>query len=374
MGHYGNRTTEDGAAARGRIPSLDGLRAFSITMVVIGHAATRAPAGAVQRVLGLVGRAELGVDIFFVLSGYLITRLLVSEQRRNGVISLRGFYLRRVFRIFPALYAYVFVMALLSKLRVVDISLGSFADALAFTWNYGAFGKGEWWFGHFWSLAVEEQFYLAWPLLLTLAGTRRARTIAVAVIASEPFVRTLTYVTAPSLRPFIPVMGHTRVDTLLFGCVLAMLQADPAWDEWLRRHVRGPVVGAAIAMLVVSQTLVTRFVGAWQLPFGFSCEGLAIAVIVCRSMTNDRAVTRLLNASPVTWLGRVSYSLYMWQQPWLAHEGFWVAIPLPVSVACALACAAGSYYFIEQPMLRLRDEIVARRRVQVVEARPNAQA
>lgn len=160
--------------AGGRITSLDGLRALSIGMVVAGHAAVRRGPAAFGWWLALLGRPELGVDVFFVLSGYLITRLLLDEERRSGGISLREFYLRRAFRILPALHFYVLVMAILCGAHLVGISAGSFIDALVFTRNYGVFGGGGWWFGHFWSLAVEEQFYLAWPPLwrLQAAGVR----------------------------------------------------------------------------------------------------------------------------------------------------------------------------------------------------------
>ncbi len=197
---------------------------------------------------------------------------------------------------------------------------------------------------------------------VALAGSRRARTIAVAVIAIEPLLRTGTYFAYPSIRALIPVMGHTRIDTLLFGCVLALLQADAAWCAWLRRWIRGPVVVGALAVVIGSTWLLARFAGKWQLPVGWSCEGLAIAVLVFRSMGSENAVTRVLNAAPVAWLGRISYSLYIWQQPWLAREGFWMRLPLPLCLAGATTCAIVSYYFVEQPMLRVRGRLIDARR------------
>jgi peptidoglycan/LPS O-acetylase OafA/YrhL len=349
-------------ATRGRIDVLDGLRAISIALVLLGHGAEACPEGPLHRVLSFAGSrlAHLGVSIFFVLSGYLITRLLIVERKRSSTISLRAFYARRVLRIFPALYVYCFVLFLLVLAGRIAIAPSSFVAALTFTWNYGLGGR-EWWLGHCWSLAVEEQFYLCWPLLLALSGPRRAKQVALGVIAIEPFLRTATYFVFPAQRPLIGDMGHTRIDTILFGCVLALLEEEPAVVARLRKHADWKAL-AAVAALFLSGLLMGRFRGLWLMPLGHTVEGFSIALIiswaVCAAPANP--AVQVLCAKPVTWLGRISYSLYLWQQLFLAREG-WRPIPFPWTIIAAIAAAAASYYLVEQPILRMRGRLLPER-------------
>src|SRR5579872_915461 len=140
----------------GRIPSLDGLRAISIALVFLGHiVATR---GAPQALNPFIHVGNLGVKVFFVISGFLITTLLLKEYSRTGRVSLRGFYTRRTLRIFPAFYTYVGIIIILHLLGFVALRENDLIHAITYTMNYQV--TREWELNHLWSLAVEEQFYL----------------------------------------------------------------------------------------------------------------------------------------------------------------------------------------------------------------------
>lgn len=149
----------------GRIAALDGLRALAVALVLAGHGVDAyLPQHDASLWLAPLVNASLGVRLFFVLSGFLITSLLLREQQRRGGIDWRAFVLRRSLRIWPALYAYLLVMILLSQLGVLAISTGQFFAAATFSWNYAALwvrdgtSQGAWFLGHLWTLALEQQF------------------------------------------------------------------------------------------------------------------------------------------------------------------------------------------------------------------------
>ena len=147
-----------------RIPSLDGLRAISIGMVLTAHLAASVTALEHRPLLlYTIGNGNRGVSVFFVISGFLITSLLLKERELTGKISLRDFYLRRAFRILPPFWVFLACIAVIWKLRIIETSWTNLGVALIFLRDYI---PGDWWTGHSWSLSVEEQFYLLWPAIL----------------------------------------------------------------------------------------------------------------------------------------------------------------------------------------------------------------
>ena len=165
--------------AQNRIPSLDGLRAISILFVLFSHAVGTHHFLAEGQVGPLLGLGELGVRVFFVISGYLITTLLLEETARYGRIDLGRFYLRRTMRIFPAFYAFVLALIVLEAVGLIALNPGDKLHALTYTSNYDP--DRSWYVGHTWSLAVEEHFYLLFPLLalVLLRRTQPQRAAAV---------------------------------------------------------------------------------------------------------------------------------------------------------------------------------------------------
>lgn len=317
-----------------RIPSLDGLRALSITLVLLGHLS--GTAGFFVNSYTLMMYSNFGVRVFFVISGYLITSLLIKEHERTGAISLRAFYVRRAWRIFPAAFVYV---AIVTALRWHDLNRAELIAAATYTINY--LGEKSWLLGHLWSLAVEEQFYLLWPFAVALAWKERAR-VAAAVIGLGPIVRIAFYfagLTAGNGKYFPAV-----ADCLAAGCLVAI------FEPRLREYVRSRwfvLVPLATCLMPLTHVWLKFY---WSAGLSMMQIGIALSVLHCI----ERRYW-ILNLRPVAWVGVLSYSLYLWQQPFLNRAGSSFMNTFPVNLAAALGAACLSYYFVERPCLKLRD-------------------
>jgi peptidoglycan/LPS O-acetylase OafA/YrhL len=334
---------EKSAVTLSRIPSLDGLRAISIFLVLLGHLVGTRGFLERNRDFDVARLADLGVRVFFVISGYLITTLLLKEWHRSGTISLRDFYIRRAWRIFPAFYAFLIVASLVWALDTYDV-----LRAATYTSNYH--DARPWTLGHLWSLAVEEQFYFLWPAVIALAGPRKALIVAIAVIFVGPLIRLMPWV----LSGISFGKGHgfeVYADTLAAGCVLAgsqdWLAANTRYKQWLRSNwlAFGLVVTAVISSAVVAER--PRIAA-----FTVSFANIAIALLIHKVILNP---PRWLSYYPLVFAGMLSYSLYLWQQPFLdrANPAFYAAWPL--NFLLALACACLSFFVVEKPALAYRD-------------------
>ena len=207
-------TAEPAWLWRGEIPSLNGLRAASIIMVLIAHLAQQGTL--VPSVWYLCELGHLGVDMFFVISGFLITVLLLREHRRNDAISLKQFYVRRAFRILPAYLFFLAGIALFAWLGAVSVTGWDWFGVL--TYNVGFLPKASWNVGHIWSLSVEEHFYLLWPLALYM-WPRRGWMVAIVTILLTPPLRCIIYEYVPGLH--VDYCSLTRMGTIAVGCLLA---------------------------------------------------------------------------------------------------------------------------------------------------------
>jgi peptidoglycan/LPS O-acetylase OafA/YrhL len=333
-----------------RIHSLQGLRAVCIAFVVLSHlSGTRNfPHSHLLEVYG-----NLGVRIFLVLSGYLITAQLLKERERTGSISLKMFYVRRTLRIFPAAYVFIVVAVLThwSGLRI-----GNMVAASTYTVNY--YQHGHHVLGHLWTLAVEEQFYLLWPLTLLLFFPKRLGIVA-AVIAAGPPLRVLFFLLwgrAGLDHPF-PVF----MDALAMGCAISILEPRLArWQEIFASR-RFLLVPAATALLPLIQLWNTR---VYQ-TLGLTALHLGIALSIKHVMTRRYFV---LNSLPVMWLGAISYSLFLWQQIFLdrASTAWWAGFP--TNLVLSLLLATTSYHLVELPFLKLRERWTKARRLHLVAA------
>ena len=314
-----------------RIPSLDGLRALAILLVVIGHLAR---SGHGPRVFW-DHYAEVGVRIFFVISGYLITNLLLHEHARTSTINLREFYIRRAYRIFPA--ASVFMLVAFAtywhQLRWYDM-----AAALFYLANHDYLRP--WILGHLWSLSVEEQFYLAWPSVLKHWFRHRVAILVVA-FAVAPVCRTVLYALKVHRGvDMLPTIG----DNLAIGCLLAIFA--------IRIPKPSPYLAVAMSSVLVLVPLFEATTAKRTLLMLFVLHPVLLASIAGVVLHVVQVPYRFLNCSAMVWLGRISYSLYLWQQPFCSDPALksgWRAL-------LALGCACLSYYFVEQPMLRIREK------------------
>ena len=343
-----------------RIPSLDGIRAVSILMVLYGHlTGTRgfpdATASSVGNALGDI--AHLGVLIFFVISGFLITSLLMSEREKTGTISLGKFYLRRVLRIFPAFYALVLALIVATWLGWIDLTGRDFAFALTYTVNY--YPDHPWQIGHLWSLSIEEQFYLLWPLTLLALRQRRALIVAVLAILAGPAVRAGIREWMFHVDPSTPLAGMSifpaMCDYLATGCALALLRPWLLKQAWYLR-----LTGSRWLILTIPLVLlINRESGYTLVELLFSpVMNICIALLIESSTRHAGSLAgRFLNWKPVAFLGVLSYSLYLWQQPFLnRHSDAWVNA-FPQNVAFAFGCAVLSYFLVERAFLGLRKRL-----------------
>ncbi len=331
-----------------RIPSLDGLRAVSILLVLAGH--TCGTHGAPDVDLPLGDYAHLGVGVFFVISGYLITTLLFKELSRAQRIDIKGFYVRRCFRIFPAFYAYLGVLAASSALGLLAVPPKDLAYAATYTVNFVP--EKSWHVGHIWSLSVEEQFYLIWPATLALLGRVGGLRAALAVLLLAPALRMAWFHFLPELHPVIGEAFPTVADAIAAGCLLAgardRLGASPAYLSFLRSPWFWLLPVAVFAMNAQPYYRVR-----WL--FGQTFIHIGVAIIIDRSIRfSDGLSGRFLNHRAVAFVGVLSYSLYLWQQLFLDRqtERWWTSFP--TNVLCTFAAALASYYLVERPMLRMR--------------------
>jgi len=321
---------------KSRISSLDGLRAISICFVLLGHlAGTRGFPSA----LGFFTRyAEFGVRIFFVISGFLITHLLLQEHENTGAIRLRSFYVRRAYRILPAAYAY---MAAVIVLVSSTLSGREIAAAVCYLSNYI---HPTWVLGHLWSLSVEEQFYLLWPFAMAFAFRKRAM-IALAVICACPFIRVAFYFSP--LRSSFDTYFPTVADALATGCLLAIYRPRLERFAWLLQ--------SRWMLTLVPTTLALHY---WKFVHnksyqvaGLTLLHFSIAVMIDHVI---RRPYRLLNNRPVIWLGVLSYSLYLCQQPFLNRNSQALIASFPLNLVLAISAALVCHYAIEKPFLGLR--------------------
>jgi len=330
-----------------RIPSLDGMRAISVSLVVVGHWVELHYQSHVNQSDVAGAFANLGVRIFFVISGYLITTLLLKEYDKTSTIGLREFYVRRAYRILPAALAFMLPVFVIfwHELRWYHMA----AAALYLT-NFDF--SHPWFLGHLWSLSVEEQFYFLWPGVLKKWHRHRV-TILMGVVGLAPLYRVGCH--------FLGLHGRADetfpavADVLAMGCLLAIFAA------------RLPKIKAGWALaMIVPVVLVPMYWGAMRFHITavlllvlWPVMHLSIAGLVLHVVERPYWI---LNVRPVVWLGKISYSLYLWQQLFAygdQHRPWYF-------VLIAVGLAAASYYLVEQPMLRLRERRATERKAETL--------
>lgn len=353
-----------------RIPSLDGWRAISIALVLIAHGVMCRgfPFPSSDQIFWTLG-GDLGVRAFFIISGFLITRLMLQEQEKTGSINLRNFYIRRALRIFPVYF--VFLGVLLALQLAGDFpfprTAGIWLKNLTFTTNFGREFDGI--SDHLWSLAVEEQFYLMWPtLFVLLRGGMRHRILLVALglpLVIAPLVRTIVYlhwdmgVAAPL---FARWSYFATFDALAMGCVAAFLVTfrRAAVENWMKARSWLVLTGAVMVIVGLYYLRGSYLLARLTVPFGDSLQELAMTLLLIQSVLFPTfGPYPLLNTSLLCRVGVLSYSLYIWQQLFFVESavsgwgtGWWISFPWVV--ALVFAVAAASYYGLEAPLMKLR--------------------
>jgi peptidoglycan/LPS O-acetylase OafA/YrhL len=336
-------------------PSLDGVRGLAILAVLAVHT---------NHLFGwsLLKGGSIGVDIFFVLSGFLITCILLEEWAATGQLNLRNFYLRRCLRLVPALLLLLGAMLLVSNLlfspeeaaqtrRTVPIALFYLSDFFASLSPETGLGALR----HTWSLAMEEHFYLIWPpLLLLLLKTGYSKRVLFALTVTLAlmicFHRGLLFQLSAS--PARTYFGFdTRADALLIGCAAGMAVS------WGLFRSMNRLSALAVALLVVS-IIGTDFASPVMHEGGFTILALATGLLLLNLVLDGKGILQsVLESRPLVWVGKVSYGLYLWHYPmfkWIKY----VSAPWPVKLFVALlatfAVTSLSFYVLERPLLRLK--------------------
>ncbi len=292
-----------------------------------------------------------GVEVFFVISGFIITTLLLNEERRNGSVSIKKFYIRRAFRIWPAAYAYLLVVAVLAWNQMISVAPHHFFYAGTFLMNHVQ--ETNWFTGHFWSLAIEEQFYVLWPVVFLLTARRGRLICCCLILLVTPLLRTLAYVYEPGIYGAMQLSLLFMGDAIAIGCLLALVSNELGDSRIVHRiiHLRCFFV---IPFLSVVMYTALKFFPAFYFAAGKSIALICIAATLWKVMHVRDTTFRFLNTKLLVRIGVFSYSLYIWQQVFLNPTSTSVLNRLPLNLLLVCAAAMFSYFWIEVPFLRLR--------------------
>jgi len=343
-------------AQYGYIPGLDGIRAIAVLIVIIAH-------------FGLTNLIPggFGVTVFFFISGFLITRLLLAEARIKGKIHLKDFYIRRIVRLYPAL---IFMVVGSTALYLILGQGGpkplEFTAALGYFTNIyqvavragGELPFMPW--THLWSLAVEEHFYLIFPLLMVAFGAFKRRLVwaLMGLLALVPLWRLFTYSAFETL-PVVDynyMMTDARIDSIVWGCLLSVL-LDKDIREGLFQKLTGwlPILGAGAILLLCFALRDESFRYIWR----YSLQGAALFVLVLNLyfFRPVRWSLGVLELWPLVWMGRLSYPLYLWHFPVLdlSHRFMEPGLAqVSLAIIGSLGISIFSFFLVEKPFMALR--------------------
>jgi peptidoglycan/LPS O-acetylase OafA/YrhL len=366
------------APARFYRPELDGLRFVAFFMVFVHHAVPKEPSAALVAHLGSAAAAfvtaagrsgALGVDLFFVLSSYLITELLLREQDRRGNVDVKAFYVRRLLRIWPLYYAFLllagFVFPHVGLGRTMaDPALAAFA-LFAGNWYVARAGYPTAAVGPLWSVSLEEQFYLCWPLVVRFAGRRRIKSIAVGmIVCSLAFRIALNLGHVVNLGVATWTMTFGRLEPIGAGVLVALFRHEhplfelsPRARRWLALAGAACIVSVELLFSIENATLGLAVFG-----YPLATAGAVLLLFAAQRSSAVPARPTGLAHPALVYLGKISYGLYVFHvmalglvrhAPARLHlGGAWTA---PVGFVLTLAIAAASYRFLERPFLRLKE-------------------
>lgn len=351
----------------GHIPGLDGLRAVAVLMVLAAHMYQTVGFPDWPHFKLLCRQGANGVDIFFVISGFLITTLLAREIDREGQIDLKKFYLRRSLRIIPAYFALVLVVAVLHQVGYVTMRPRDWIGALTYTSNF--YYRPSWELGHSWSLAIEEHFYLLWPFVLYAGGIRWGWRVGVFWLVACALIRIGIALGVPAhLFPvgsfyhetsncsaMAEVWTLTRLDTITMGSLLALLCRSDKGRAWLDRWTTPKRMWLFLGIFCLSLVLCRS--GKYTLCASYTVNGFCIAMLIWGMIRSEGVMRAILNNRWLRAIGLGSYSLYLWQQLFInPHHAGWVH-QFPQNMFFAVGAACLSFWLIERPMNRLKDRV-----------------
>jgi peptidoglycan/LPS O-acetylase OafA/YrhL len=344
----------------GHRPELDGIRGLSVLAVIAWHVA-----------IPFVKAGNIGVDVFFVLSGFLITTLLLQEWGKTGTIGLKNFYIRRALRLFPVLFVVMLLYGIYAFFyEPAETAANTYKYILATlfyvaNWVQVIFGLHHPVLGHTWSLAVEEQFYIFYPLLLLgflrLKISQRWLLLVFALIIADVFFNRYWIWQGETSYDQAHMSLNTRADALLVGCFVSVMVVNGLIPTkmWMVILVRILSVCSTVLLcwMIVGGISDENFYKYGGATLAAICVGFVLLDLMGRPL---KLMQKFLQNPALVWTGRLSYGLYLWHIPvfyWLGTHDNWSGIQVQgLRFAAVFLVAAASYYLIEQPFLKLKEK------------------
>jgi len=337
-----------------QLPGLDGFRMVAVASVVLYHAGIGSS----------FFSARHGVAGFFVLSGFLITWLLLKEQKLTGAISLRDFYIRRSLRIFPAYYVFVIVTIVVDLFRGIEEIRDAILPSFLYYMNYynALENHPSTSVAHLWSLAVEEQFYLTWPIILVLLlkhGKESVIRFLILVISAVLIWRSIAVTVINLGQSWAYNSFDTRLDNLAIGCLIAMLIEKKRIQRFLE------LISSRFWMPIITLVLLwlSGSIQNYHYEYGpaFTLDALLLGILLIQLMVLSHGkVFAWLNFRPVVYFGLISYPIYLWHLRGLEAGNKLTMLPEPIrlvsGILIGIILAVMSYHILEKPFLRLKQK------------------
>jgi len=334
-------------------PSLDGIRGIAVIMVLLFHLRL-----SYNYFYTTLFNGKLGVIIFFVLSGMLITTLCIKEKVATDDISLKDFYIRRALRIFPVAYLYIIVVVILKFIFKLDISYINILGTCFYLMNFTSFFRkyySSWYTGHFWSLSVEEQFYLIIPFILK-RKFKAYLLVILSIVFLMPLFISLQYVFPILNTGFLYAFTHylIKFQGIAVGCLFSVLMFKYPIDKWVSGRFK-----AVLNIIAFVLILTIPYDDLFNLESVFT--GLLISIligylIVSNIVPGTDFVFKFLNFKALKTIGILSYSIYIWQQIFTSNDSKLPSFitTAPYNIICIIIISVCSYYFYERAFLKLK--------------------
>lgn len=336
-----------------RIPSLDGFRAISIILVVLCHECYSA--GFPKNYIDIAAKGAVGVTIFFVISGFLITYLLLVEDAKNGNINVKAFYNRRIFRILPVYFLYVSFILLWRNIENIHISRNDLLHVFSFTVNFDP-GISKF-LGHFWTLSIEEQFYIFWPAVL-IFFRKHLKVILIILISYSSIVRIISLKFGSydiiTLAPFFSSSDAIFIGSL--GGIMFFERPNICKHKVFSSYSAQFIAIGIFVLFLFLKGYPSKF-AVISVPFSDTFISLSVIFLIFSYLTpSGNLIFKMLNSKMLVHIGVLSYSIYVWQQFFDDGNGnvhvFWRTFPYNILVIYVVSL--GSYYLWEMKFLKLR--------------------